>query len=61
LIVLSLGIGWIHGRKEFNVEDYRVVYIGKEKDEKRTYVAASAEVVQMFLDKNDIEKGEAFG
>jgi hypothetical protein len=43
--------------KEFNVEDYRVVYIGKEKDEKRTYVAASAEVVQMFLDKNDIEKG----
>jgi hypothetical protein len=42
---------------EFSVQSYRVVYIGKEKDEKRTYVAASAEVVQMFLSKNNIEKG----
>ena len=44
---------------EFNVED-RVVYIGKAKEEKRTYVAAAAEVIQKFLDKNDIEKGSTW-
>lgn len=46
--------------QEYNVEDYRVVYIGKAKNETRTYVAASAEVIQMFLDKIQVDHGSVW-
>lgn len=46
--------------EEYEVEDYRVVYIGKARNEKRTYVAASAEVLQMYLDKIQVDHGSVW-
>jgi len=49
-----------HYLEKCNVEAYRVVYVGKDKHEKRTYVPASVDIIQRFLDVYQIEPGSCW-
>lgn len=45
---------------KYNVAPRRIVYVGKPKNETRTYVSASVDIVQMFLEANKIEAGSTW-
>lgn len=45
---------------EYEVASNRIIYCGKDKGETRTYVAASADIIQMYLDSIELEKGDVF-
>lgn len=44
----------------YKVEPYRIVYVGKDKHETRTYVPASVDIVKRFLDTYDIDVGSTW-
>lgn len=42
---------------QFNIEDSRIVYIGYETSERRTYVAESPFLLRLFFARYEIEEG----
>lgn len=46
--------------EEYDVAPYRIVYIGKDKNETRTYVAASAAIIEKYLTMIQVDVGSTW-